>query len=223
VLKQFDNDNISNFLNNQPAQDNFLKSVDSILLAYPITGINLDIEYCGENSQTLRPNLVQFVKKLNAHLDQKYNNINLSIDVYASAASNPQSLWDLNALKTEVDYIIVMAYDFHQRSSTQAGPVAPLFSENGQWNKDFNQHLKIFFEQVPREKILLGIPFMAMVGALILNKPKLILMKILGLRSVTKNPKNYLLWLKAKLAKNQLGKERIKSKNHLMKTLCHHI
>jgi spore germination protein YaaH len=159
VLKQFDNDTISNFLNNQPAQDNFLKSVDSILLAYPITGINLDIEYSGENSQTLRPNLVQFVKKLNAHLDQKYNNINLSIDVYASAASNPQSLWDLNALKTEVDYIIVMAYDFHQRSSTQAGPVAPLFSENGQWNKDINQHLKIFFEQVPREKILLGIPF----------------------------------------------------------------
>jgi len=54
-----------------------------------------------------------------------------------------------------------MAYDFHQRSSSQAGPVAPLFSEseNSKWNKDINQNLKLFLDQIPREKILLGIPF----------------------------------------------------------------
>ncbi len=159
VLKQFNANDISAFINNEKAHLNFLNSLDSILLAYPISGINIDIEYAGENSQALRENFVKFMRKLNWYLDTKYKNIELSVDVYASAASNTQSIWDIKAISQYVDYIVVMAYDFHQRGSNQAGPVAPLFSEDGKWNKDINQHLKTFLEQAPRQKILLGIPF----------------------------------------------------------------
>jgi len=159
VLKQFDSKDIAAFLNDEQAQLNFFNSLDSLLLAYPITGINIDIEYSGENSQNLRQSLVEFMHKLDDYLNAKYKNVNVSLDVYASAASNEQSIWDIKALSQYVDYIIVMAYDFHQRSSSQAGPVAPLFSEENKWNKDINQNLKIFLEQMPREKILLGIPF----------------------------------------------------------------
>ncbi len=159
VFKQFNNEDINAFLSNEKSWQKFFTSLDSILLAYPISGINIDIEYSGENSQNLRPKFSQFITQLNSYLDAKYQNIALSVDVYASAASNDKSMWDIATIGQEVDYIIVMAYDFHQRSSDQAGPVAPLFSENSQWNKDINQHLKIFFDQVPREKILLGIPF----------------------------------------------------------------
>lgn len=159
VLKQFNADDISAFINNEKAHLNFFKSLDSILLAYPISGINIDIEYAGENSQALRENFVRFMRKLDWYLDTKYKDIKISIDVYASAASNDQGIWDIKAIGQYVDYIIVMAYDFHQRGSEQAGPVAPLFSEDGKWNKDINQNLKMFLDQVPREKILLGIPF----------------------------------------------------------------
>lgn len=159
VLKQFDADDISSFINNEKAHLKFLESLDSLLLAYPISGINIDIEYSGENSQALRENFVKFMRKLDWYLDSKYKNIDLSIDVYASAASTDQSIWDIKAISNYVDYIIVMAYDFHQRNSEQAGPVAPLFSEDSQWNKDINQNLKNFLDQAPREKILLGIPF----------------------------------------------------------------
>ena len=159
VFKQFNNEDINAFLSSEKSWQKFFTSLDSILLAYPISGINIDIEYSGENSQNLRPKFSQFITQLNSYLDSKYQNIALSVDVYASAASNDKSMWDIHSIGQEVDYIIVMAYDFHQRSSDQAGPVAPLFSENSQWNKDINQHLKIFFDQVPREKILLGIPF----------------------------------------------------------------
>jgi spore germination protein YaaH len=159
VLKQFNANDIAAFLSNEKAHLNFLQSLDSILLAYPITGINIDIEYAGENPQALRDDFVKFMRKLDWYLDSKYKNVTLSIDVYASAASNSQSIWDIESISQYVDYIVVMAYDFHQRSSSQAGPVAPLFSEDSKWNKDINQHLKYFLDQAPREKILLGIPF----------------------------------------------------------------
>lgn len=159
VLKQFDPDDIATFINDEKAHLTFFNSLDSILLAYPITGINIDIEYSGKNNPALRENFVRFMRKLDWYLDTKYKNIKISVDVYASAASNDRGIWDIKAISPYVDYIIVMAYDFHQRGSEQAGPVAPLFSEDSKWNKDINQNLKIFLDQAPREKILLGIPF----------------------------------------------------------------
>lgn len=172
VLKQFNNDDITAFLSNEKAHLKFFEDLDSLILAYPISGINIDIEYSGENSQALRENFVTFIRKLDWYLDTKYKNIQLSVDVYASAASSQQSLWDIQAIGQHVDYIIVMAYDFHQRSSEQAGPVAPLFSENSKWNKDINQHLKVFLDQVPRDKILLGIPFYGYGWRTDSNQPK---------------------------------------------------
>lgn len=159
VLKQFNNRDIAAFLSSEQAIDNFLTSLDSVLLAYPITGINIDIEYSGEKTPELRQGMTRLMQKLRQHLNSKYQNITLSIDVYASAASDTKGVWDLPALVSTVDYIVVMAYDFHQRSSDQAGPVAPLFSQDLKWGSDINAHLKLFLDQVPREKILLGIPF----------------------------------------------------------------
>lgn len=172
VLKQFNNDDIAAFLNNEKAHLNFFEDLDSLILAYPISGINIDIEYSGDNSQSLREAFVTFMRKIDWYLDTKYKNIQLSVDVYASAASSQQSFWDIGAISQYVDYIIVMAYDFHQRSSEQAGPVAPLFSEDSKWNKDINQHLKSFLDQVPREKILLGIPFYGYGWRTDSNQPK---------------------------------------------------
>lgn len=159
VFKQFDADNISAFINNEKAHLNFFNSLDSLLLAYPVSGINIDIEYGGTNSPILRDNFTKFMRKLDWYLDTKYKDIKISIDVYASAAANEQGIWDIREIAPFVDYIVVMAYDFHQRGSEQAGPVAPLFSEDNKWGKDINQHLKLFLDQAPREKILLGVPF----------------------------------------------------------------
>lgn len=159
VLKQFMSKDIEAFLNNPQAMNNVLTSLDSIILAYPVSGINIDIEYAGDSSQTLRPGMTEFVTLLRNHLQEKYISMQLSIDVYASAAASETGIWDINAIATQVDHIIVMAYDFHQRGSSQAGPVAPLFSQDSAWSKDINRHLKLFLDQAPREKILLGIPF----------------------------------------------------------------
>lgn len=158
VLTQFNNDDIVSLVSSPAAQDRLLAAVDAALLAYPFSGINIDIEYTGPMTPQLKRNMTGLVQKMNQHLDQKYDHITLSIDMYASAASKEQ-LWDVQAIGQEVDYIIVMAYDFHRRSSPQAGPVAPLFGGKEYWDSDISEHLQAFLQVVPSEKILLGIPF----------------------------------------------------------------
>ena len=158
VIAQFYSNPLTAFLTSEKSQENFLKELDSVLLAYPFNGVNIDFELSGSVDDKLRDSLTNFVKKLRSHLNAKYEGITLSIDVYASAGDGSQ-LWDIKALEPEVDYIVVMAYDFHQRSSPQAGPVAPLFGGKELWDSDINNHLKTFLKHVPSSKILLGVPF----------------------------------------------------------------
>lgn len=159
VLTQFDNKTIETFLASPSAHQATLASLDAILLAYPINGINVDIEYVGEASPTLRRQYVDFIKNLRRHLSEKYKNpIHLSIDVYASAAAKPQ-LWDVAALAPHIDHFVIMAYDFYRRSSTTAGPTAPLFGANEYWDSDINQYIKNFLAITSREKLILGLPF----------------------------------------------------------------
>ncbi len=158
VLTQMKNEDISAFLNSPAAQQKLIQSLDNVLLAYPISGINIDIEYVGSPSPALRTGLTNFMANLNQHLDTKYSHIQLSIDVYANAHTS-QGIWDIQALAEHIDYLVVMAYDFHRQSSAQSGPVAPLFGGKKYWDTDISQALQAYVKLLPSEKILLGIPF----------------------------------------------------------------
>lgn len=158
VLTQFLSNDIRDFLASKNAQQKLFESLDSVLLAYPFSGINVDIELNGSGTPKMRQDMTDFIKDLHAHINSKYEGISISVDMYASASSNTQ-IWDIPAIEPYVDYIVVMAYDFHRRGSTQAGPVAPLFGGKEFWDSDINQHLQEFVKMVPAEKVLLGIPF----------------------------------------------------------------
>lgn len=158
VLTLFENKKITAFLDSPEAMTKFYESIDSLLLAYPFDGLNLDIEYTGEASDELRNKYTQFVLNLSTHLKTKYPTIEFSLDTYAAAASK-KMLWDIKNLHQHVDYIVVMAYDFSQSHSAQAGPVAPLFNKDNSWQESIHFYLSDFAKQVPTNKILLGIPF----------------------------------------------------------------
>ena len=154
VLKQFSPQETTAFLLSERAQIKFYDQLDSVMLAYPFRGINLDIEL--SDGQQLQSKLTEFVTDLNRHLDSVAPNTTVSIDVYPSAAQGG-NIWNLSELAPHVDYVIVMAYDFHRRQSAQAGPVSPLLG--GDVYQNINQHLKEILELVPAKKILLGVPF----------------------------------------------------------------
>lgn len=154
VVKQFNPQEMTAFLLSKQAQNKFFDQLDSVMLAYPFRGVNLDLEL--SDGQQLQSKLTDFVSDLNLHLDQISPTTTLSIDVYPSAAQGG-NIWNLSALAPHLDYVIVMAYDFHRRQSAQAGPVSPLLG--GSVYQNINQHLKEILELVPAEKILLGVPF----------------------------------------------------------------
>jgi len=158
VLSQFDNDEIEAFLASSTAQETFLQEIDSLLLAYPFNGLNLDIEYVGLASQELRQQYTSFLQKVRDHLNDTYDDIELTVDMYAGAATK-NMLWEVEKIVPLVDYIIVMAYDFHRSSSPTAGPVAPLFEKEASWSENINDYLRDFSRKAPTNKLLLGIPF----------------------------------------------------------------
>lgn len=158
TLIQFNADDIYTFINSKKSQEEFYTTVESVLLAYPFSGINIDIEYGGTVDEKLRNNFSQFIVDLKQRLNEKYSHINLSVSVYASAAEG-KSIWDIGPIGEAADYVIVMAYDFHRRSSVKAGPVAPLFGGKDLWDGDISNYLQSFMALMPKEKILLGVPF----------------------------------------------------------------
>lgn len=158
TFTQFNADDTYAFINSSKAWDNFFTALDSVLLAYPFSGINIDIEYGGTVDQKLKGNFSLFIKTLKQKLNEKYSHINLSVSVYASAAEG-SSIWEIGPIGEWADYVVVMAYDFHRRSSVKAGPVAPIFGGKELWDNDISNYLQTFLKVMPKEKILLGVPF----------------------------------------------------------------
>ncbi|WP_232697838.1 glycosyl hydrolase family 18 protein [Brevibacillus daliensis] len=114
---------------------------------YNVDGINIDFEnvYLEDKER-----LVQFVRELTPYLHEQ--NVTVSLDVTMMHGSDRWSnFYDRKALAKTVDYIMLMAYDEHWASSPKAGSVASLpWVENG---------LKEVLTEVPKEKLLLGVPF----------------------------------------------------------------
>jgi len=159
LITMMDADTISSFLLNKTAQDNFQKTIRTFVHSQPIDGINIDIEYAGDVTDELRLAYTNFIISTEKTLRAVDPNTHLSIDVFADTASKKR-IWDIPALAPHLDHIVVMTYDFFRSSSPQSGPVAPVFgSEKNRWGTDIVDNLKLFIEQAPPEKILLGIPF----------------------------------------------------------------
>ncbi len=158
TFSQLDNASIDGLLSSPTATTTFLSALDSALLAYPVGGIHIDIEYAGSPTAATRQRFVAFIKAIDQHLNERYQNMPLRVAIYPGAAEKYQ-LWDLPALVPYVDSFIVMAYDFHRPSSPVAGPVAPLFGSDNYWEGDITHYLQTILKQVPSNKLLLGIPF----------------------------------------------------------------
>src|SRR5690606_17417372 len=95
---------------------------------------------------------VQFVRELAPLLREQ--GLTVSVDVtFKSNSGNWSLIYDRKALGEAVDYVAVMAYDEHWASSPVPGSVASLpWVEKG---------LQALLEEVPSEKILLGVPLYA--------------------------------------------------------------
>ncbi|MHB1485574.1 MAG: glycosyl hydrolase family 18 protein [Saccharofermentanales bacterium] len=116
---------------------------------YGFTGINIDFENIDFGD---RDYFSQFMRELAPYMHEQ--NLTVSIDVTVRSTNPNWSMcYDREAIGKVVDYMAVMTYDEHWSTSPEAGSVASL-----PWVKDGIERI---IEQVPSEKLLLGVPFYA--------------------------------------------------------------
>lgn len=159
TVSLFEPESITSLMNDPGARRQAINSLAQLVASYPFDGIQLDVEYSGEVTDALRANYVTFVKDLNGELAKLDPRIELSVAMYGSAASR-YTFWDPARLAPHTDFLVVMAYDYHVRSSPVVGPVAPIFGRGvGRWENDVVSNMRDLLQQVPSDKIVLGIPF----------------------------------------------------------------
>ncbi|MFU0825966.1 MAG: GH18 domain-containing protein [Lachnoclostridium sp.] len=109
-----------------------------------LDGINIDFEKITEDTGI---HYIQFIRELSVRC--RKNGIVLSIDSYVP--SNYTAHYDRKEQGIVADYVIIMAYDEHHSGSDESGSVSSI---------DFvNNAIKNVLEAVPKEKVIIGIPF----------------------------------------------------------------
>lgn len=135
------------FLNNSVAREKVINDLLKLIKDNGMDGVNIDFENVYLKNKEL---LVQFVREMTPIFHE--NGLVVSIDVTVIGGSDNWSRFlDRKALGEVVDYMAVMTYDEHWASSPKSGSVASLgWVERG---------IERILEEVPAEKLLLGVPF----------------------------------------------------------------
>ena len=147
LTNDFDKDLSAQMLSNPVSRQKSVNMLIQYAKNYKLDGINVDFE----NMYTADRDLFTlFVKEL--YQKTKEIGIVLSVDVTVIVRnSNWSECYDRKALAQVSDYIALMAYDQHWTGSPISGSVSQL-----KWTED---NIKKVLLEVPKEKLLLGMPF----------------------------------------------------------------
>lgn len=148
VHNQFDPKLTTAFLRNEKAQNRFITELVNKSAALGVNGINVDFESISGSD---RDAYTAFIQKLSKAAKDK--GLKLSIDLpRGSIRWNHLSAYDHEKLADLVNYMMIMAYDQHWSSGSTAGSVAGF-----QWTSEGVEEFLSY--GIPREKLMLGIPF----------------------------------------------------------------
>ena len=147
VSNSFNASMTTGFFKNARAMNLFMARLLIYAKLYGLDGINVDFEGMDEAD---RAPFVRFIARLSELL--RPEGLSLSVDVFIPANTKSSRSHDRGALAKYADYIMLMAYDEHWRTSPRAGSVASM-----PWvTKAVEGALA---EGVPPAKLVLGVPF----------------------------------------------------------------
>jgi spore germination protein YaaH len=151
TVKNFDNGDLHALVSTPGAVDRLAAQLTEAIRAKNMDGANLDFEGTGGAD---RAGYANFASTLARTLHAANPNWQVTVDTYASSASDTTSFFDIPAIAPAVDAFFVMAYDMYG-DGTKAQPNAPLD------NYGFNDTaaMSAYTAVVPASKVLLGTPF----------------------------------------------------------------
>lgn len=139
----------SNVLNSYKKRQELIGNIVEKCAQYEIDGINVDFENIYEKD---KDKYSRFIIELVPRMQEM--GIVVSVDVTAPDGDPNWSLcFDRNVLGDVADYLVFMAYDQNGTSSTKPGTTAGL-----NWVETSLKKI-IEYDEVEREKIILGMPF----------------------------------------------------------------
>ncbi|MDO5115620.1 MAG: glycosyl hydrolase family 18 protein [Synergistaceae bacterium] len=135
------------FFKNARAQNLFIARLIAYAKLYGLDGINVDFEGMSDEH---RDPYTRFFSRLASAL--RAEGLIVSVDVFIPANTKSSRSHNRAQLAKDADYLMLMAYDEHWRTSPRAGSVASL-----PWVKRAVEGT--LAEGVPPSKLLLGVPF----------------------------------------------------------------
>lgn len=147
LVDNFDpNVNTFDVLSKSSSRERLINELIAEAIKYNLDGINIDFENLTVETG---PHYIQFLRELSVKC--RSNQIVLSSDTYVPAPYS--KFYDRAEQGAILDYVIIMAYDEHHSKSEKAGSVASIgFLRNA---------IDEMLLQVPKEKLIMGIPFYA--------------------------------------------------------------
>ena len=142
-------------LANAASCSNLINSLVTVVSNRNGDGVNIDFESVGSAQKA---QLTTFMSNLAARFHQDLPGSEVSI---ALPAIDWGGAYDVGAYDAFLDYAIIMGYDYHWRSSTTAGPVAPL-AASATWGSTLNVTYSItnyLGKGLRAEKLLLANPY----------------------------------------------------------------
>ncbi|MDR0463020.1 MAG: hypothetical protein LBG64_02265 [Pseudomonadales bacterium] len=157
VIKMFNADDMWALLHCANCKNTLIDNIMTVVDEGDFTGVNIDFEYMGVVTPSLRRGFTTFMRDLRAEMDAYPRDLILSVDIYGDGA-RMYSIWEMQYLGNYADYIIVMGYDYHTRRSIRPGPVAPTIGR-ARWGNDILEGLRALLNYVDPSQVILAVPF----------------------------------------------------------------
>ncbi len=156
VIQQ-DEKNISTLLDDPKNHaNNLLADIIPVMKKYGFTDLNIDIESFQNSDAKKEDQFVTFVQTLTQGI-QKQKLGTVTLDIAPIAFIKPY-LVDPVKIGKIVDYMFVMAYDYHSVLSSNTGAIAPLYGGGQETEYDVNTTMNIAKKEIDPQKIIFGMP-----------------------------------------------------------------
>ena len=136
----------------------FISNVLAFCDQHGFDGVDIDWEY--PQDETERDNMTALVRELRAATSGRLEPFIITVAITGSTSA--EQYWDIRALTEYIDWFNVMHYNYSGTWSSVASHNAPLFQHSDMaFSGSIHNNIAFLTEtvDVPREKILLGIPF----------------------------------------------------------------
>lgn len=134
-------------MQDKTAMEKMAGKLTAISLVYDFGGWNIDFENMDPADSE---RYTDFIKVVSEKLHKHDKELSVDITVYNAQSPNWSLCYDRKALARYGDYEILMGYDQTPRGSLSAGSVSSY-----RWLDD---NIKVLLEEVPHEKLILGLP-----------------------------------------------------------------